>query len=62
MIHCLKSNMNIIESMATFAPYCHSLQSVRLCHSDGFSECEWIISVLGDADRWESMQAAPGYI
>lgn len=54
--------MNIVESVDTFLSHCHSLQSIRLCHSNGFSGCEWIISVLGDADRWESMQAAPGYI
>lgn len=49
-----------MDSMDTFLFY--GLQSILLCHSDTISGCEWIISVLGDADRWESMQAAPGYI
>lgn len=52
----------MMETVNAFLSYGHSFQSIRLCHSNGFSGCEWIISVLGDADRWESMQAAPGYI
>lgn len=46
-VQYLKSSMNIIESVDTFLSYCHSLQRIRLCHSDGFSGCEWIISVFG---------------